>query len=214
MIGSLLLPERGGVCFLLSDPPGAAPALKIGFSARALRRRVEGLQTANPWPLRLVAFLSGASRQIEADHHRRFESLRIRTSGSREWFRFEGALVEYVLDLRRRGCRELFNDWLARQRGRDDVVGDLADDDARKPLPPIQTFSALRSAMSAVTTDGLVREAAMHAWYEYRKGRPSPDVRAQAVELASAVAGADPDACVWTKRGIFRQGELLWRFAS
>lgn len=62
-------------------------AVKIGIAAD-VRKRLSGLQTATPYPLKLRLFvgdLQGRARQIEKECHRRLDQHRV----SGEWFKVE-----------------------------------------------------------------------------------------------------------------------------
>ena len=71
-------------------------AIKIGVSKDVVER-MRGLQTASSRPLRLMAFLPGATGRDEAMLHRKFAHLRL----NGEWFRPEAELLEYVFGLKR-----------------------------------------------------------------------------------------------------------------
>jgi|GEM_PF-2653825 len=200
-------PTSGGVYFLLSTSPGGDTAIKIGYSRSNIAGRLVSLRTAHPWPLRLVAFIAGAPVSVEREHHRLFAACTIAGSPGREWFHLTSGLHDY---LERLQCS--FNAWLAQQVGRDDMVGDLADDNVREPLAPVRCFDDLRSAIRSVTWHRGVREAAAHAWYEFRKGRPSPMIREQQEELDRNIAPstAPRGVCVHTKYGMFMNGRRLF----
>jgi len=74
----------------------AGPFLKIGY-ATDIGKRIRELQTGCPYPISLVASIQG-DRTAEGCLHRQFKSLRV----NGEWFRFSGALVEYVAQVAER----------------------------------------------------------------------------------------------------------------
>jgi len=86
MIGKLHHTD-GFVYFIQSAKQGP---IKIGFSAD-VQQRMAGLQTAHPYPLRLLAQHPG-SPKLEKLIHELFEHLRI----DGEWFRYDKQIVEYA----------------------------------------------------------------------------------------------------------------------
>ncbi len=98
----LKAPQVGGVYFLLSVAPQNVLALKIGWSKSDINRRIADLQTAHPWPLRLLAWIEGAPISNESALHRRFKAHTIKGSPGTEWFHFDTSLMRYVGEIRRR----------------------------------------------------------------------------------------------------------------
>jgi len=81
---------------LLSNKAGAAvyvvqcvDYVKIGFTSRYIKGRLDDIVHANPFPLVLVGVAPGSHR-LENKFHRRFASYRHR----REWFRLDKAATE------------------------------------------------------------------------------------------------------------------------
>jgi hypothetical protein len=71
----------------------AGPFVKIGKTSGTPDGRIAALQTGCPYPMTLAAYESGGLRE-EAALHCRFAEYRVRPDG--EWFRYEGALREYI----------------------------------------------------------------------------------------------------------------------
>lgn len=65
--------------------------IKIGFATN-VTKRVEGLRTGSPMPIKVLATMSGTI-PIERQLHARFDHLRV----NREWFESSRALVEFAL---------------------------------------------------------------------------------------------------------------------
>jgi hypothetical protein len=68
--------------------------LKIGWTSN-LEQRMESFETCNP-DVELLAAIGGTLKE-ESDLHQKFDSLRYKAN--REWFRYEGALKEFVASL-------------------------------------------------------------------------------------------------------------------
>lgn len=83
--------KPSGVYFISSGE-----AIKIGISTDVVGR-MRSLQTASPYPLRLMAFLPGATPRDEAMLHRKFAHLRLEG----EWFKPGPDLLEYVFGLKK-----------------------------------------------------------------------------------------------------------------
>ncbi len=67
--------------------------VKIGF-ARNVAKRIADLQTACPFPLKLLAKIAGNLWE-ERDYHARFEIHRRQG----EWFILDGSLAQYIASL-------------------------------------------------------------------------------------------------------------------
>lgn len=78
------------VYFILNEDNGT---IKIGYSSNP-GKRLASLRVGNSSDLRIIGRVVGGA-EIEAQFHRRFGSLRV----SREWFRYEGELAEYIATL-------------------------------------------------------------------------------------------------------------------
>lgn len=83
---------RRGVYFIR---PGSQPFVKIGH-ATDVARRLDTLQTAHYEPLRVLRVVDG-DRQRERWLHARFAAQHVRG----EWFRIDGALAVYLLEIER-----------------------------------------------------------------------------------------------------------------
>ena len=89
------------------------PALiKIGYSSSPAER-IAGFLTGNPKNLQLLRLEPVASAQEETDRHLKFNKYR----HTREWFRYEGALKEYVQSLSVDHAVELWERFPAPCRG-------------------------------------------------------------------------------------------------
>lgn len=82
--------KTSGVYFI-----GNGEAIKIGVS-EDIGSRFQHLQTASHLPLRLLAVVPGASREVEQGLHREFQHLRL----GGEWFRPGEEILERVAQLR------------------------------------------------------------------------------------------------------------------
>lgn len=78
--------ENHGYIYFITD----GEAVKIGFSEKPLRR-LGGLQSGHPKPLRLIGAVP-ASVMEEVAIHKRFDHIRIRG----EWFRETPELIDYA----------------------------------------------------------------------------------------------------------------------
>lgn len=97
--------------------------------------------------------------------------------------------------------------WLRAQRLRDDIVGDLADDEARSPLAEVTTYKELAAQMRTKRACLDAKCAAWHAWREFRRGgRPTRVVRDHQIDLAMRIA--QHGVCVHLKRGTWINGEF------
>lgn len=99
-LGAIDAPSLGGVYFLLSMAPHAPGAIKIGWSKENIAHRIASHKTAHPWPLRLIAAITGVGIKVETKHHQRFSHLRIKDAPGDEWFHFRDDLLDYVKSLR------------------------------------------------------------------------------------------------------------------
>ena len=57
-------------------------AVKIGWTAKAVARRLHNLQIGNPRPLALIGVIKGVTQEVEAEWHEQFRYCRCRG----EWF--------------------------------------------------------------------------------------------------------------------------------
>lgn len=96
---ALAAPNFGGVYFLRSRAPNDV-TIKIGHTSTSIRRRIQSLGTAHPWPLDLLAFLPGGTVDDERGFHARFGDLRIVSAPGREWFRPDPELMHLIRTLR------------------------------------------------------------------------------------------------------------------
>lgn len=168
-------------------------SFKIGFTAGKLLDRLKSLQTGNPRPLSLVTSFPG-DRQDEAALHLRFSHLRL----AGEWF---AMTPEDLAGLRS------FSEWLLRQVGRDDIVGDLADDWRREPLPEPTCYRDLQQSLWKRSGGNKAVVSAGHAaWREFLRGVPTrlvAEQQAWAAKVRSGV-GLEPNICYWLKDGARR----------
>ncbi|NIA72299.1 hypothetical protein HBA54_27285 [Pelagibius litoralis] len=72
---------------------GDAGPIKIGF-ASDVEKRLAGLQTGNPEPIRLLNIVPDGTRSLEARIHAKFGEHRLRG----EWFRPAPEVLEFVAD--------------------------------------------------------------------------------------------------------------------
>lgn len=100
---------------------------------------------------------------------------------------------------------ETFDAWLRLQAGRDDIVGDLADDFVRAPLADTSSLRALlASVRRAVHVDPTpVERAAWHAWREWKRGRPTLLVQRMRNEHLERIHGS---GCCWAKGAFYVDG--------
>jgi hypothetical protein len=71
---------------------GDLSAVKIGHTSKTVAERIEGMSTAHYLDLICIAVMAG-SQQDERALHTQFASHRIKKN--REWFRLEGAVLEW-----------------------------------------------------------------------------------------------------------------------
>jgi hypothetical protein len=85
-------PPRDGYIYFITAPECGYP-VKIGFSETAggILERLESLQTGNPRPLVVGAFLKGSMRE-EAGWHLQFANDRL----SGEWFKRSSTLLSQI----------------------------------------------------------------------------------------------------------------------
>lgn len=79
------------IYFMMIDVPNSP--VKIGYAANHERRKKD-LQSALPWTVTTIAWEPGDEVR-EGSLHRRFRQYRVKN----EWFRLEGELREYVVEL-------------------------------------------------------------------------------------------------------------------
>lgn len=110
------------------------------------------------------------------------------------------------------GSGGTFLGWLRLQRGREDWVGDLADDEERRPLqnePATykQLCQELRRRWRACRE---TLHAAWHAWRECRRGRMTNTTCQIHREARETIRRTLTDGGVfWTKRGFWAQGKFF-----
>jgi hypothetical protein len=95
-------PTEPGIYIIRSRAPTDV-AVKIGWTARDIRKRIRELQTAHPWPLEVLWYVKGASADDERDLHQRFDRFRLAGSTSTEWFAPAEDLLRAVWHLRSNG---------------------------------------------------------------------------------------------------------------
>lgn len=84
--------ERTGVELVYVVKPDGQPFVKIGRTWD-VRARIKGMQTGNPYPIRLVVlFAEGTLGWSERALHRRFHAHR----EIGEWFRLEGTVLDWL----------------------------------------------------------------------------------------------------------------------
>jgi hypothetical protein len=110
------------------------------------------------------------------------------------------------------GCRYSFVEYLRHQRGREDWIGDLADDEAKKPL--LKEPSSYRELAAALRALGgnrnEVLRAAWHAWREWRRlGRPTRATRAMHKQLRESIRRTTAGSCLWLKKGFWAEGKFF-----
>ncbi len=66
--------------------------IKIGHT-KNLERRMQELQSANPFELEFIGVMDGDFEK-EQEVHKEFSRLRV--SGRKEWYKNDGSIVEYV----------------------------------------------------------------------------------------------------------------------
>jgi hypothetical protein len=86
-------PTRGGIYFLQSEGPGNP--VKIGVSTNSIRRRVNSLKTAHPWPVKLVGWIPG-DKDVERKLHSQFGKNRLHG----EWFELTEELRTFIQSIR------------------------------------------------------------------------------------------------------------------
>lgn len=123
------------------------PYYKIGYTNLAIERRKAQLQTGCPLPIDVVTTVVG-ERDLETRVHQKWQAHK--ADAGNEWFTLTKKNLEKMLrdDLGvTPGATILiegevwpltttFKQWLAHQKDRDDVVGDLARDVIRDPMAP------------------------------------------------------------------------------
>jgi uncharacterized protein YozE (UPF0346 family) len=86
--GVMPVESKGIVYFVLSRDTGA---IKIGFTAGPIEKRLSSLQTAHPHKLQLLASISG-NKEYETELHERFSPFRLRG----EWFQAHPELLDFI----------------------------------------------------------------------------------------------------------------------
>lgn len=145
--------------------------IKIGHTNGDPLVRLRGLQTGNASVLRLLGVVWGASLQDERDLHDRFAAMRIRG----EWFRADLSLIEWAYGLSRAID---FWGWLRAQEGREDLIGDFAEDVMRTyrlhcrvprlACPPIESGD-LETWAKHLRQLGACHEAMESLWTAHRE---------------------------------------------
>jgi hypothetical protein len=80
-----------GWIYIIGAHVGMDSLVKIGFTAGSAEKRMHTLQLGSPVELCVVTTFRGTRAQ-EQEMHRTFAEYR----SHREWFRFEGGLLEFV----------------------------------------------------------------------------------------------------------------------
>lgn len=167
-------------------------ACKIGYTSGDPAERLKNLQTGNPNSLSLITSFPG-DRCEEMRLHRKFADKRL----SGEWFALSPVDLAQLRP---------FSEWLLLHVGQDDIVGDLADDWARDPLPEPKCYKDLRSSLDRRSGGNEAIIAAGHAaWREFMRGTPTKLVSEQrklAAQIRSGI-GLGP-GCYWLKDGMHR----------
>lgn len=106
-----------------------------------------------------------------------------------------------------------FLPWLRRQRGRNDIVGDFADDEEKWPLVEPYSFPDLSKQLRNKHASREARNAAWHAWREFqRNGKPTRAVAKMQAEFRAALERAmQPGSGTnfYTKQGIYSEDTLI-----
>ncbi len=107
--------------------------------------------------------------------------------------------------------------WLRAQQLRDDLIGDLADDEKRSPLQcePGSYKNLCEQLRVRGAWHREVFQAAWHAWREFRRGgRPTKLVQNVRLQTDALIrANVADDSCLWFKRG-FWSGGVFYPYAS
>ena len=139
-------------------------AVKIGHGVNP-EKRLEQCQVGNANALTMIGVLEGG-RPEERLLHQRFASHRMRG----EWFRGDDKLLSAI---RAMPIKEIsFMEWVFRQSGRGDLIGDLSEDLSIDQRARRWAWDGkLKSLLSRITRrNGCreAREAAEEAWNEYQ----------------------------------------------
>ena len=160
------------------------PYYKVGYTDGDPERRKAQLQTGCPLPLDIVAQVIG-DRALEASLHRRWQSQR--ADAANEWFTLTKEQLQEMLgeDLNVNPRTNVimegelwpltttFKQWLLKQSGRDDTVGDFARDAIYdKDAPDDRAgWKTWRSYLQLRHVCGEVVEAFGEAWMEFSHAR-------------------------------------------
>jgi HNH endonuclease len=108
-------------------------------------------------------------------------------------------------------ARATFLGWLRVQRGREDMIGDLADNEEKSPIPTEpESYKALaRVFRDRGASYGALR-ASWHAWREWKRGgRMTRTVRKIYKDNQREIReNATNGACLWLKRGFWVSGKF------
>lgn len=86
------LTGHGLVYFLQADIGGP---IKIGYTRKQkIYRRINELQTGNPYPLRFIGVINDATKDTEKSLHKKFAHIRL----CGEWFKDCSELIDYIKD--------------------------------------------------------------------------------------------------------------------
>jgi hypothetical protein len=108
--------------------------------------------------------------------------------------------------------RATFLGWLRVQRGREDWVGDLADDEQRTPISIEPTsYKNLACVLRGRKARREELHAAWHAWREWKRGgRMTRATREIHKENRKGIReNAMSGACLWLKRGFWANGKFF-----
>lgn len=101
-----------------------------------------------------------------------------------------------------------FRGWLRTQVGRDDAIGDLADDEARTPINgdpgSLREFFALLREVGSLDRD--VAWAAWQAWREFRRGGRMTRAIVEHHNEQDLMIRQRRGACIWLKSGLVMDG--------
>jgi hypothetical protein len=84
--------EGSGIYFIQQGDDGP---VKIGYTERSVKQRIYDLQTASPFPLRLVGLITPAKKSWEKQIHLKFYKDKM----TGEWFEPSPGLVDYISGL-------------------------------------------------------------------------------------------------------------------
>lgn len=108
--------------------------------------------------------------------------------------------------------RKTFPGWLLAQRGREDPVGDLADDERYDISTEPDSYKELSEFLRKRSACYPVLRAAWHAWREWKRGglmtRATREAHAE-MRADLRKNATDDDSCYWTKSGFWVNGKFF-----